>query len=210
MRKQASNMKLYARELADAAARSSGLATLEEAHMSPVKIFLSVILSTVGAVALAAGDKISADDFVKKASEAGMAEVAMGKLGADKAKDASVKAFAQRMVKDHTKANSELMAAAKTKGLKVSTEPGTMHKAMKEKFEHQSADTDFDHDFMEQMVKDHEKAVELFQTASSDTTLDADLRSLAKKTLPTLEEHLADARKLEAKMGGKEKLSNDQ
>jgi len=178
--------------------------------MSPMKLLPTILLSTVGAVALAAGDKISADDFVKKASEAGTAEVAMGKLGSQKATDASVKAYSERMVKDHTKANSELMAAAKAKGLEVTTEPNTMHKAMSTKFEHQKADTDFDHDFMQQMVKDHEKVVELFRTASTDTTLDPDLRSLAKKTLPTLEEHLADAKKLEAKTGGKEKMSSDQ
>jgi putative membrane protein len=174
------------------------------------RILLTAILTTVGAVALAAGDKISADDFVKKAGEAGIAEVEMGKLGVEKATNADVKAFAQHMVKDHTKANNELMAAAKAKGLKVPTEPSVMHKGMKEKFEHQSADTDFDHDFMQQMVRDHEKAVELFRTASADTTLDADIRGLARKTLPTLEDHLAAAQKLEAKMSGKEKMSKDE
>jgi putative membrane protein len=50
-------------------------------------------------------------------------------------------------------------------------------------------------------VRDHESAVELFRTASADSTLDPGLRALAKKTLPTLEEHLADAKKLEAKLG---------
>jgi putative membrane protein len=177
--------------------------------MTLAKVFLTAVLCGVGSVALAAGDKISADDFVKKAGEAGMAEVAMGKLGETKATSADVKAFAQRMVKDHTKANNELMAAAKTKGLKVPTEPGVMHKAMMEKFEHQSADADFDHDFMQQMVKDHEKAVDLFRTASNDTTLDPELRALAKKTLPTLEDHLAAAKKLDTKMGNKEKMSKD-
>lgn len=170
--------------------------------MSLMKLLLTAILSAVGAVALATGDEISADDFVKKAGEAGAAEVAMGKLGASKATSADVKAFAQRMVKDHTKANQELMAAAKTKGLKVPAEPGLMHKGMKEKFERQSADKDFDHDFMQQMVRDHEATVELFRTASGDKTLDPDLRALAKKTLPTLEEHLADAKKLESRLGG--------
>ena len=43
---------------------------------------------------------------------------------------------------------------------RLSTEPGVMHKGMREKFEHQSADADFNHDFMEQMVKDHKAAVE--------------------------------------------------
>jgi len=66
---------------------------------------------------------------------------------------------------------------------------------------HQSADRDFNHDFMEQRVRDHEAAVKLFTTAADDTTLDPDLRALATKTLPTLEEHLADARKLESKLG---------
>jgi putative membrane protein len=85
-----------------------------------------------------------------------------------------------------------------------------MHKGMKEKFEHQSADADFNHDFMEQMVKDHEAAVELFRTASSDTTLDPELRALAKKTLPTLEEHLADAKKLESKLDKSERSARDE
>jgi putative membrane protein len=138
---------------------------------------------------------------VKKAGEAGAAEVAMGKLGADKATNAEVKAFAQRMVKDHTKANQELMTVAAAKGFKVPTEAGLMNKGMKEKFEHQSADADFNHDFMQHMVRDHEADVKLFTTAANDTTLDAELRALAKKTLPTLEGHLADARKLEVKLG---------
>ena len=177
--------------------------------MNTGKLLLTAALLAASTLALAAGDKISADDFVKKAGEAGAAEVALGKLGETKATDAGVKAFAQRMVKDHTKANQELMAVAKQKGLKVPTEPGLMHKGMKEKFEHQDADKDFDHYFMQQMVKDHESAVELFRTASMDTTLDADLRALAKKTLPTLEAHLADARKLESRTGKAEKLTSD-
>jgi putative membrane protein len=160
-------------------------------------VLLIATLSTTGSLAFGA-DAISAKDFVKKAGESGAAEVEMGKLGAAKASDAQVKAFAQKMVTDHTKANKELMAAAKAKGLEVPTEPGLMHKGMKEKFEHQSPGGDFDHAFMEQMVKDHKSAVELFQTASNDTTLDPELRALAKKTLPTLQEHLADAQKLES------------
>ena len=168
------------------------------------------VLGAATSIALAAGDSISAADFAKKAGAAGAAEVEMGKLGAQKATNAEVKAFAQKMVADHTKANKELMAAAKAKGLEVPTEPNMMHKGMKEKFEHQSADADFNHDFMEQMVKDHEAAVELFRTASSDTTLDSDLRALAKKTLPTLEEHLADAKKLESKLDKSERSARDE
>jgi putative membrane protein len=144
-------------------------------------------------------DKISAAEFAKKAGAAGAAEVEMGKLGAQKATDAEVKEFAQKMVTDHTKANKELMAAAKSKGLEVPTEPGLTHKGMMEKFERQTADKDFNHDFMQQMVRDHKQAVELFTTAANDATLDPDMRALAKKTLPTLKQHLAEAQTLEGK-----------
>lgn len=146
------------------------------------------------------GEKISAEEFAKKAGAAGATEVEMGKLGAQKATNPEVKAYAQKMVSHHTKSNKELMAAAKSKGVEVPTEPDLMHKGMKEKFEHQAADADFNHDFMQQMVKDHKAAVELYETAANDTTLDPEFRALAKKTLPTLEEHLADAQQLEAKL----------
>ena len=148
--------------------------------------------------------KLSSAEFVKKAGVAGAAEVAAGKLGSEKATSPEVKAFAQKMVTDHTKANKELMAAAKAKNLEVPTEADMMHKAMMEKFEHQKADADFDHDFMQQMVRDHEKAVELFQQASTDQNVDADLRSWAKTTLPHLQAHLKDAKALEAKLDAKE------
>jgi putative membrane protein len=162
-------------------------------------MLLIATLGTASAIA-AAGDKVTAEEFAKKAGAAGMAEVEMGKLGAQKATDPDVKAYAQKMVTDHSKANKELMAAAKGKNLEVPTEPDVMHKGMMEKFERQKADTDFNHDYMQQMVRDHKNVIELFQSVANDSTADPDMRALAKKTLPTLEAHLADAQKLEAKL----------
>ena len=163
-------------------------------------MFLIAALGTASAVATAGGDKVSPEEFAKKAGAAGAAEVEMGKLGAEKATNADVKAFAQKMVADHTKANKELMAAAKAQNLEVPAEPDVMHKGMMEKFEHQSADHDFNEDYMQQMVRDHKKVIEVFQSAANDTTLDPEMRALAKKTLPTLEAHLADAQQLESKL----------
>src|SRR5262245_60975411 len=66
--------------------------------------------------------KLSSAEFVNKAGEGGLAEVAAGKLGSQKATSPAVKAFAQKMVTDHGKANKELMAAAKAKNLEVPAE----------------------------------------------------------------------------------------
>ena len=85
-----------------------------------MKISTLILIGAMSASTAAFGaDAISAKDFVNKAGEGGAAEVAMGKLGAQKATNAEVKAFAEKMVADHTKANKELMAAAKAKGLEV-------------------------------------------------------------------------------------------
>jgi putative membrane protein len=147
-----------------------------------------------------ADTRVSAPEFVKKAGAAGMAEVEMGKLGSQKATNADVKAYAKQMVADHTKANKELASVARTKDLEVPSSPDMMHKAMMKKFEAQAADQDFDHDFMQQMVKDHKAVVELFGTASRDESLDPDLRAFASKTLPVLQQHMKDAQALETKL----------
>jgi putative membrane protein len=124
----------------------------------------------------------------------------MGKLASQKATDSQVQALASKLVADHSKANEELKAVASVKNLEVPTSAGVMHKAMMEKFQHQSGGKEFDEDFAEQMVKDHKNAVELFEKAAGDASLDADLRTFAKKTLPTLREHLKTAQTLDSKL----------
>src|SRR5262245_31263559 len=75
-------------------------------------------------------DTISAEDFVKKAGQGSATEVAMGQLAMQKATNPQVRAFAQEMVADHTKANKQLMAAAKAKGIEVPDKPDMMHRAV--------------------------------------------------------------------------------
>ncbi|RMV33137.1 hypothetical protein ALP14_05392, partial [Pseudomonas amygdali pv. myricae] len=63
---------------------------------------IAIVLSLGSQVATAAQD---ADDFVRDASAAGIAEVLVGKLVQDeKGVSADVKKFAQQMVTDHTAA----------------------------------------------------------------------------------------------------------
>lgn len=141
--------------------------------------------------------KLDTAEFVKKAGAGGAAEVEIGKLAAEKATSPEVKAFAQRMVTDHTKANKELMAAAQAKNLEVPTEPGMMEKGMMEKLEYEKAGPKFDHAYMKHMVSDHKKDIELFEQASTDQNVDPEFRALAKKTLPTLQSHLRQAQEIE-------------
>lgn len=127
-------------------------------------------------------------EFVTKAGMGGLAEVQMGTLALQKASNADVKAFGQRMVTDHSKVNAELAEFATAKGLALATELGGDHKAA---FDHLStlSGAEFDKAYMQHMVADHEKDVAEFDKASTSAT-DTDLKTWAGKTLPTLKEHL--------------------
>lgn len=130
--------------------------------------------------------------FVTKAAQAGLAEVELAKLAAASSGNEAVKSFATRMLTDHGKANTELTALARQKGLMVPTQLDSRHaelvKAMKDR-----SGADFDSAYAMHMVMDHIEAVALFEANS--TSRDAELAAFAGKTLPVLREHkrLADS-----------------
>src|SRR5262245_15237530 len=66
-------------------------------------------------------------EFVMMAASSGMAEVMIGKIGTEKAKNADVKKLAEAVVADHTKANDELKSVAKEAGILVPDKPSEEH-----------------------------------------------------------------------------------
>src|SRR4051812_24650787 len=142
----------------------------------------------------AQGGKMAAADtkFVHEAAAGGMAEVELGKLAADKATSPDVKAFGQRMVDDHSKANDELKALASQKGMTLPSAPEPAHKAMQDRLSKLTGAA-FDKAYMQEMVKDHDKDVAAFKHAST-AAADPDLKAWAAKTLPTLQEHQTQAK----------------
>ena len=142
----------------------------------------------------------AAKEFVAQAGTSGLAEVEMGELGAKKATNGQVKAFAKQIVADHTKANEELVTVSKGKGVQVPSSRTSLHKATIEKFQQQEAGKNFDRDYMEQMVQDHKADVELFETAADDEKLDFVLRNYATATLPALRDHLKQAQTIQSKL----------
>jgi putative membrane protein len=58
---------------------------------------------------------------------------------------------------------------------------------------------EFDREYVEMMVDDHEKDVAKFKEQSEDSS-DPDAKAFAAKTLPTLQKHLDLIKALQAKM----------
>ena len=137
-------------------------------------------------------------EFVIKAAQGGLAEVALGQMAAERAESAAVKAFGQRMVTDHGQAGAELKALATTKGLAMPGDPGEKHKEAADHVAGLSG-TAFDRMYMKHMVEDHEMDVKEFEKAAQSAQ-DADLKAWAAKTLPTLQDHLRQAKETQAKV----------
>jgi putative membrane protein len=127
--------------------------------------------------------------FVVEAANGGMTEVELGKLATLKATNAKVKEFAGMMVTDHSKANEELMALAKTKNI---TLPAAVNDESKKTMQdiNEKTGADFDKAYVSEMVDDHKKDVSMFETASKNVK-DPDLKAFVDKTLPVLKAHLA-------------------
>jgi putative membrane protein len=211
------------------------------------------------------GTTLNSDDrkFIMNAAHGGMMEVKLGHLAADKATDADVKQFGQRMVDDHSKANSELMALASQKGITLpassdsammnqSDQSSSMSSSTAQSTDQQSStsssttgqqssmDTSasgqrharvdantsetlddqkamnklsglsgdaFDREYINMMVKDHEKDVKEFEKASMKAK-DPDVRAFAAKTLPTLREHLQQVRDIQNRMKSSNKSTS--
>jgi putative membrane protein len=138
--------------------------------------------------------------FVMEAAMGGMAEVELGRLAAERGSSDGVKQFGQRMVDDHSRANSELMQLTSARGVNVPASLDAKHQSLMTKMT-QLSGAAFDSAYAKEMVKDHQKDVSLFQKQAARGA-DGDLRAFAAKTLPTLQEHLRMARELNGHSGG--------
>jgi putative membrane protein len=115
-----------------------------------------------------------------------MMEVAMGRAAEKNATSSEVKNFGARMVKDHSKANEGLKAIAKEENVEWQAE--------KEAGKWKS-----DKDYMDAMVKDHEKDLAAFEKEAKNGS-DRDVKSFASKTAKTVREHLETAKEIDAKL----------
>jgi putative membrane protein len=134
--------------------------------------------------------------FMTEAAQGGMAEVQLGQLATQKAQSDQVKQFGQKMVDDHTKANDQLKQIAASKGVTLPTDLDSKHKREMERLSKLSG-AEFDREYMKHMVSDHKKDVSDFKKEAKSAK-DADLKSFASSTEPTLEQHLQLAQSTDA------------
>ena len=158
--------------------------------------------STAAATAATATAALGKTDqkILMDIARANMAEIEAGKLAQSKSQNEQVKHFAQQMIDDHTKAQTEVQALAQAKGVALPTELDSKHKALIAKLSSLSGDA-FDHTYMSQAgVADHKK-VHSMLVHDHQRAKDPDVVALAGKMLPTVDQHLNAAQQMPGAKG---------
>ncbi|TFW30830.1 DUF4142 domain-containing protein [Massilia horti] len=165
--------------------------------------------SSQGASATAAGAtsagaaKLSKSDekILKGMAQANIDEIEAGKLAQTKSQNDEVKKFAQQMIDDHTKALNEAQQVAQEKGVTLPTGPDAKHKKAVASLEKLSGEA-FDKAYMKNAgLNDHRMVLAQLQRDEKNAK-DADVKGLATKMTPVVEQHLKAAEQISASKGG--------
>ncbi len=135
--------------------------------------------------------------FMKKAASAGTMEVELGTLAREKATDPRVKNFGDMMVRDHTTANKALLQLGAQKAVQINVAMKPEHEQMMSDLKKLSG-SQFDRQYIDMMVKDHAKDIQVFESATSNR--DPEVNAFATKTLPVLRKHLDSAKAIQASL----------
>ena len=175
--------------------------------------------STVGTTGTADRVQNADRDFVRELTEAGNAEVQLGKLASERAASASVKQFAQMLVKDHTAAGDKLRQIATTHNLSIGDVGVDAEHSKLMTTLSPLKGAEFDREFISAMVDGHENVVDKLQTRvderdrvatalwreekdvnvkaePSDNALKASVNQWAADSLPVVKGHLEKAKGL--------------
>jgi putative membrane protein len=157
------------------------------------------LLSPLAAAPLAFGAADPDASFYKKAAEAGIFEVEAGNQAQQKASNQQVKDFGAMMVKDHTAANEQLKSIAAAKNISLPTSASVGDMTAKGKLDVLTGET-YDKSYIKGQIKAHREAIALFKKEAASGQ-DAEAKSFAQSTLPTLQKHYQSARDI-AKQNG--------
>jgi putative membrane protein len=149
-----------------------------------------------------ASSKVASGDqkMMRDIAYSNISEIATGKLALQNSQSGDVKAYAQKMIDDHTKAQQELQTLADSKGVKLPTEPDAKHKGLSKVMAGMKGEA-FDKRYLKQGgLNDHENTHKLL-ARTQDKAKDPDLKAYAAKTITVVDQHLTLAQETSGKHG---------
>ncbi len=142
---------------------------------------------------------LTAESFIKEAAKGNNFEIAMAEIAERKAQDSQVKQYAAMLRREHQKANDQLKPIARAHGVSLTTAEGNMHEDKMHDL-NQASGSEFDKQYITDMLRDHQKDIAKFEKASQQLQ-DSDVKQYAENTLPTLRQHLQRAKQAAQAIG---------
>ncbi len=139
--------------------------------------------------------------FMKDAAMGDEAEIQLGQMAQKKASSPAVKSFGERMLKDHSDADTKLKSIAESQHISLPVELDPEHKDTAESLSKLSG-PQFDQAYMLLMVQEHTKDVNKFQQEATNAH-DNTVKQFATATVPVLQSHLNEAQQIERQLSTK-------
>ena len=164
--------------------------------MRPLASLTAFALTAVLSVPLALAQKMDNNDAaaMKQLAQANLNEIEAGKLGAAKAQNPDIKQFAQKLADDNARMLEDLKSLAKRKDVALPDKAALKDLAQLKILERKSG-ADFDREFMEQMVKEHDKAVKETNAVAAKAK-DPDFKFAAQQASRRIETNLQLAQRI--------------
>lgn len=138
--------------------------------------------------------------FLQLAIDNGAKEVQLSQHALQRAQDAEIRQLAQRIVDEHSAVNRELMSLTET----LLGERGPPFKKASRRLKRETEGlktlegTAFEERYLDIMVRDHRAALELYENEAKRGH-HPEIKALAQKTVPMLEQHLKLAQEISRK-----------
>jgi putative membrane protein len=181
---------------------------MKRSAIGPIVVALAI--ATASAVAFAQAAAADSKTFVNDLTIAGMTEIQLGKLAAERGSSPDVKSFGQMMVKDHTQAANELKPIAAELKVQQPAQLDQKHKDLADKLAKLQG-KEFDREYINAMVMGHEEVAAKVRAraehkgahgegAAATGPGEQKLTQWAAMVLPTVEKHLDSAREIQKKI----------
>jgi putative membrane protein len=165
----------------------------------PLAALCAIFAMSAGGVASSQEVALAQDTpeakFLMDAVRGDLAEVKLGELAQQKGQSEGVREFGQMLVEDHSKAMKQTAELAKEMNVIPPAQP-TAEQTQKHESLARLSGAEFDRQFAAEMVKGHQDEIAKYEKQAERG--DSEVAQLAEELLPTLEEHLAAAQRLQS------------
>jgi len=134
-------------------------------------------------------------DCVVRAGQSDQFEIQSSQIALQRSQNADVRAFAQRMIDDHTRASQVMMQSVQNAGI-TPPPPPPLPADMAARLDmlRNASAADFDTVYLREQVMAHEMALALHQGCS--TAPDASVSGVSTQMVPIIQDHLTHVRTL--------------